>query len=120
MKLGVMHSMEATTNPNDPHYKTGTFYQGIVQQQQRLDDTFVDAINLSGTNSWREGQATPASFWTGRMSGLFITDDSDTFRRPLYWRSESRVTFDGVNDRVQVEVLQPRICLLYTSPSPRD
>lgn len=120
MKLGVMHSMEATTNPNDPHYKTGTFYQGIVQQQQRLDDTFVDAINLSGTNSWREGQATPASFWTGRMSGLFITDDSDTFRRPLYWRSESRVTFDDVNDRVQVEALQPEMKSIIANNSDGD
>ena len=120
MKLGVMHSMEATTNPNDPHYKTGTFYQGIVQQQQRLDDTFVDAINLSGTNSWREGQATPASFWTGRMSGLFITDDSDTFRRPLFWRSESRVTFDDVNDRVQVEVLDPEMKSIIANNSNGD
>ena len=78
MKLGVMHSMEATTNPSDPHYKTGTFYQGIVQQQQRLDDTFVDAINLSGSNSWRAGQTTTDDTWTGRMTGLLMTDDDDT------------------------------------------
>ena len=102
MKLGVMHSMEATTNPSDPHYKTGTFYQGIVQQQQRLDDTFVDAINLSGSNSWRAGQTTTDDTWTGRMTGLFMTDDDDTYRRPLYWKSKAFVTFDDVNDRVQV------------------
>ena len=102
MKLGVMHSMEATTNPSDPHYKTGTFYQGIVQQQQRLGDTFVDAINLSGSNSWRAGQTTTDDTWTGRMTGLLMTDDDDTYRRPLYWKSKAFVTFDDVNDRVQV------------------
>ena len=115
MKLGVMHSMEATTNQNDPHYKTGTFYQGIVQQQQRLDDTFVDAINLSGTNSWRAGQTTTDDTWTGRMTGLLMTDDNDTYRRPLYWKSKAFVTFDDVNDRVQVlmedtELTQINLC----------
>ena len=108
MKLGVMHSMEATTNQNDPHYKTGTFYQGIVQQQQRLGDTFVDAINLSGDDSWRSGQTTPETFWSGRMSGLFITDDDDTYRQPMYWKAEARVNFDDVNDRVSVEMLDPQ------------
>ena len=117
MDLGVMHSMEATTNANDPHYKTGTFYQGIVQQQQRLDNDFVDAINLSGSNSWRSGQTTPETFWSGRMTGLFMTDDNDTFRRPMYFRSESRVNFDDVNDRVEVEVLAPSIKQIESSSS---
>ena len=54
------------------------------------------------------------------MSGLFITDDSDTFRRPLYWRSESRVTFDDVNDRVQVEVLQPEMKSIIANNSNGD
>ena len=107
MKLGVLHSMEATTNQADPYYKTGTFYQGIVQQQQRLGDTFVDAINLSGDDSWRSGQTTPETFWSGRMSGLFITDDDDTYRQPMYWKAEARVNFDDVNDRVLVEMLEP-------------
>jgi hypothetical protein len=120
MDLGVMHSMEATTNPSDPHYKTGTFYQGIVQQQQRLDDTFVDAINLSGSNSWRAGQTTTDDTWTGRMTGLLMTDDDDTYRRPLYWKSKAFVTFDDVNDRVQVltedtELSQIGICIYNSS-----
>ena len=108
MKLGVLHSMEATTNQADPYYKTGTFYQGIVQQQQRLGDTFVDAINLSGDDSWRSGQTTPETFWSGRMSGLFITDDDDTYRQPMYWKAKARVNFDDVNDRVLVEMLEPQ------------
>ena len=108
MKLGVLHSMEATTNQADPYYKTGTFYQGIVQQQQRLGDTFVDAINLSGDDSWRSGQTTPETFWSGRMSGLLITDDDDTYRQPMYWKAKARVNFDDVNDRVLVEMLEPQ------------
>ena len=122
MKLGVLHSMEATTNQADPYYKTGTFYQGIVQQQQRLGDTFVDAINLSGDDSWRSGQTTPETFWSGRMSGLLITDDDDTYRQPMYWKAEARVNFDDVNDRVSVEMLDPQANKLehYNNHSDND
>ena len=54
MELGVMHSMAQTTNAANPEYSMGTFYQGIIQQQQKDSyDNSVDAINLSGNNSWR-------------------------------------------------------------------
>ena len=46
-----------------------------------------------------------------------MTDDNDTFRRPMYFRSESRVNFDDVNDRVEVEVLAPSIKQIESSSS---
>ena len=47
MDLGIMHSMSETTDPTNPEYKVGTFYQGIVQQKQKdANNNLVDAINL--------------------------------------------------------------------------
>ena len=66
MDLGVMHSMEESTNANDPEYKTGTFIKVSFCKQQRLDNDFVDAINLKGSNSWRAGQTTTSEYLVGK------------------------------------------------------
>ncbi len=111
MELGVMHSMAQTTDSSDPKYKTGTFYQGIVHQQQiNAQNTLVDAINLSGSNSWRSSQINSSNSWKGRMAGLFITDMNDSSNpHPQYFFSEAEVKFDDVNDRVQIDQINTSI-----------
>jgi hypothetical protein len=105
MELGVMYSMEENNSRDlyDQSYKTETFYQGIAQQKQYDGSNYVDAINLSGTNSWRSSVTTSADTWTGRFSGHWITDvEANQKSIPMYFRAPLTVSFDGTNDRVKV------------------
>ena len=105
MELGVMHSMAQTTNDANPEYSIGTFYQGIIQQQQKdSNDNSVDAINLSGSNSWRSGQSLTSDNWSGMMTGLLITDTNNGKNpHPQYITAKTTTTFDDVNDKVKVQ-----------------
>ena len=100
-----MHSMAQTTNAVNPEYSIGTFYQGIIQQQQKdSNDNLVDAINLSGNNSWRSGQTLTSDTWSGMMTGLLITDTNNGKNpHPQYITANTTTTFDNVNDRVKVQ-----------------
>ena len=116
MDLGIMHSMSETTDPTNPEYKVGTFYQGIVQQKQKdANNNLVDAINLEGSNSWRSGQTNTSNTWSGMMTGLFMTDtNNDLNPHPQYLRANTTTTFDNSNDRVMVEQTSLSI---YSNPS---
>ena len=104
MDLGIMHSMTESTDPSNPKYKAGTFYQGIVQQKQiDSNNNLVDAINLEGSNSWRSEQVATSNTWNGMMTGLFITDtNNEKNPHPQYLRAKTTTTFDNQNDRVMV------------------
>ena len=105
MELGVMYSMAANDSATlaDQKYKTETFYQGIAQQKQYDGSNYVDAINLSGSNSWRTGNNSAANTWHGRFSGHWMTDvASNQKSMPQYFRSGLTATFDETNDRVKV------------------
>ena len=76
MELGVMHSAQLLM----PQLRifNGHLLSGIIQQQQKDSyDNSVDAINLSGNNSWRSGQ-TSTGKCSGMMTGLLITDTNDS------------------------------------------
>ena len=105
MELGVMYSMEANGSNNlaNQIYKTETFYQGIAQQKQYDGSNYVDAINLSGSNSWRSGITTSADTWHGKFSGHWLTDvEVNQKSMPQYFRSGLTASFDETNDRVKV------------------
>jgi hypothetical protein len=109
MELGVMYSMAANDSATlaDQKYKTETFYQGIAQQKQYdgSTQTYVDATNLAGSNSWRTGiiNTQSANTWHGRFSGHWMTDVESTQKSmPMYFRAPLTATFDATNDRVKV------------------
>ena len=105
MELGVMYSMEANSSNNIKNqiYKTETFYQGIAKQKQYDGSNYVDAINLSGSNSWRSGIISSADTWKGRFSGHWLTDvEASQKSMPQYFRAPLTATFDATNDRVKV------------------
>ena len=79
MELGVMYSMEANNSNilDSQTYKTETFYQGITHQKQYDGSSYVDAIDLNGTNSWRSYITDSSDSWSGRFSGHWLTDVED-------------------------------------------
>ena len=64
MKLGVLHSMEATTNQARSLLQNWNFLSRDCPTATTLGRYLVDAINLSGDDSWRSGQTTPETFWS--------------------------------------------------------
>ena len=103
MDLGVMYSMEENSSEQASNsiYKTETFYQGIAQQKQYNGSSFVDSINLNGTNSWRSDVSSSDNLWIGALSGFWTTDRDPSIRsHPQYLKSPLRISFDDSNDRI--------------------